>query len=141
MSEAMKFKSFSTKLIILLAAVAAFAFEGDDNPIEFYLSTNRIYAPGDAGIGVEFSGRVDPRATVAFRAFRIEDPVGFFLAQQNPHSPGTSETEDGEDTKSAGIDLSDARKFVRVAAWNHRLTSRDKYWQYESIPAPLKEKG
>ena len=137
----MKFKSFSTKLIILLAAVAAFAFEGDDNPIEFYLSTNRIYAPGDEGIGVEFSGRVDPRATVAFRAFRIEDPVGFFLAQQNPHSPGSSETEEGEDTKSAGIDLSDARTFVRVAAWSHRLTSRDKYWQYESVPVPLKEKG
>ncbi len=132
----MKFNPLLTKILIILSAMAAFAFNGDDNPVEFYLSTNRIYSPGDQGISVDFGGRIDRQRTLELQAFRILDPVQFFLAQQNPHSPGSSSAE-GKDP----FNLRDAKRFTSVAKWDHRVKSRDKYWQYESIPVPLKEKG
>ncbi len=132
----MKFNSLVTKLFILLSAMVAFAFNGDDKPVEFYLSSNRIYSPGDQGIAVDFGGQISRRTALELRAYRILDPVRFFLAQKNPHSPGSS-SEEG----ASPFNLRDAAQFKSVASWQHKVTSRDRYWQYESIPVPVSEKG
>lgn len=132
----MNLKHFLAKFFIILTAMSALAFNGDNEDVEFHLSTNRIYSPGDQGITVDFSGRVSRRATLKLQVFRMEDPVKFFLTRKNPHSPGTS-----SDAKDLDVDLADSRQFKQVGSWEHRVTSRDRYWQYESIPVPVKEKG
>jgi alpha-2-macroglobulin len=130
-------KSLSTRLLIIFLAMAALAFDRDDNTFEFHISTNRIYSPGEQGIGVDFSGRLNERTTLELRAFRVADPVAFFLAQNNPHSPGYNSEGDSTDA----FDLRDARQFKQVAKWEHKVSMRDKYWQNDHINVPVKEKG
>ncbi|MBS1912435.1 MAG: hypothetical protein JST22_10655 [Bacteroidetes bacterium] len=128
-------KSISTLLVTLMAALAAIGFDRDDNSFEFYLSSNRIYSPGDKDVSVGFSGRVDRHTTISMHTYRIADPVAFFVAQANPHAPGH-----GSDSTDA-IDLRDHRQFIPLSSWDYTLSSRDKYWQYENIPLQMNEKG
>ncbi len=135
--DAMKlsFKTITTAILLVMAAIAAVAFDRDDDPLEFSLSTYRIYTPGDSGVAVNFSGRVGRRATVQMRAYKVADPVKFFMAQRNPHAPGYA------NDSSGSTDLRDSRQFRQVASWDYTIRSRDKYWQYDNIPVPVHEKG
>lgn len=83
----MKLTSLTTRLLVVLASMAALAFSGDNDSFRFSLSSSRIYAPGDPEISVEISGNEIGGAQVKFRAYRISNPVEFFLAQKDPHSP------------------------------------------------------
>ena len=83
----MKLTSLATRLLVVFASLTALAFSGDNESFHFSLSSNRIFAPGDPEIAVEISGNQIGGTTVKFRAFRISDPVEFFLAQKDPHSP------------------------------------------------------
>lgn len=83
----MKLTTLPSRIILLLSALAAFAFSGDNDSFQFYISSNRIYAPGDPETAIELSGNDIGGAAVKFRAFRITNPVEFFLAQKDPHSP------------------------------------------------------
>ncbi len=86
-STTMRLTSLSTKILILLSTLVAFAFDGDDDTFYFSLSSNKIYAPGDPETAVEFGGNGVGSTVVKFRAFRVSDPVAFFLQQKDPHSP------------------------------------------------------
>lgn len=127
--------SRSSFLIILLAALAAFAFDGDRDSTEFYLQSGRIYYPGEEGIAISISGRFNRRNRVLFEAFRIADPVDFFSRLSNPHSPGEGPT----GTRSA--EVRDGARFQRIARWEHRLKRTSDYWYNEAIALPVKEKG
>src|SRR5688500_1843938 len=83
----MNLTSLPTRLLALLSVLVAVAFNGDNDSFHFYLSSNGIYAPGDPAIAVELNGNDIGGTTVKFRAFRINDPVEFFIAQKDPHSP------------------------------------------------------
>src|SRR5690349_20312713 len=83
----MNLRSVATRLLIICSIALAFAFAGDDEAFYFSLSADQIFFPGAAETAVEFSGNAVGRQTVYMRAFRIPDPVEFFLAQKDPHSP------------------------------------------------------
>lgn len=125
-----------TFLIIILAALAAFAFDGDREASEFYLQSGRIYYPGEKGVSVTVSGQLRRRERIVFEAFRIVDPVDFFSKLPNPHSPGSA----GSDGVR-GVDARDGPRFQSVARWEHKPKVEDRYWYNESIEMPLKEKG
>jgi len=113
------------------------AFDGDRDDIEFSLYTQRLFRPGDAEVAVQISGRIPRGTEITFDAYRISDPSSFFLAQQNPHSPSLTDPVG----KKALFDLRDSRRFKRVATWQHRTTSRDRWWSYEQVRVPVQEKG
>ena len=83
----MKLTSLSTRLLAILSILFAVAFSGDNDEFHFYLSSNGMFAPGDPAIAVELNGNGIGGTIVKMRAFRIPDPVAFFLAQKDPHSP------------------------------------------------------
>src|SRR5437868_5416805 len=83
----MYLRSFATRLLIAMSILFAVAFAGDSNSFTFYLSSNRSYAPNDPETSIEFNGNDVGRATVMLRAFKVDDPVEFFLSQKDPHSP------------------------------------------------------
>lgn len=83
----MMLRSFVTRLAIVCSALLAFAFNGDDSSFSFTLSVDQIFFPGNPETAVQFSGNNVGSARVYMRAFRIDDPVEFFLAQKDPHAP------------------------------------------------------
>jgi|GEM_PF-271271 len=83
----MNLRSLTTRLLIVVSAFCAFAFAGDDASFNIMISSSRIYAPGDPETSVEYSGNALGSGTIYLRAFRIPDPVDFFLAQKDPHAP------------------------------------------------------
>jgi len=83
----MHLRSHSTRLLILATVLTALAFNGDENSYSFSLSSQRIFTPGASDIGVELSGNGVGNADVQLRAYRITDPVEFFLRQRDPHNP------------------------------------------------------
>ena len=137
--DIMTFKSFGTTLLILFAALATLAFRGDRDGLEFYLSTGRIYYPGEEGIAVQFGGRIDRGTRVSFDAYRIVDPVAFFAQSPNPHSPISLAS--GEDGKERTIDVNDARQFRSVAFWEKKIKKTSDYWSNDAIPVPIKDRG
>src|SRR4051794_1852904 len=83
----MNFRSLTTRFLIVISALCAFAFAGDENSFYFTIASNRIYTPGDPETAVEFNGNAVGKGTIYLRAFRIKDPVEFFQAQADPHAP------------------------------------------------------
>ncbi|MEO5930021.1 MAG: MG2 domain-containing protein [Candidatus Kapaibacterium sp.] len=83
----MNFRSFTTRILIVISALCAFAFAGDDNSFYFSISSNKIYTPGDPETAIEFNGNAVGKGTIYLRAFKINDPGEFFQAQADPHSP------------------------------------------------------
>ncbi|HVZ38317.1 MAG TPA: MG2 domain-containing protein [Candidatus Kapabacteria bacterium] len=83
----MNLRSFATRSFIILAAMMAFAFDGDDNSFSFSLSVEQIFYPGAAETAVNFGGNAVGKVKVYMRAFRIPDPVDFFMNQKDPHAP------------------------------------------------------
>ncbi len=83
----MLLRSFATRIIILCSILCAFAFNGDDAAFYFNISSSRIYFPGASDMAVEFSGNGAGGTRVYLRAFKVNNPVDFFLAQKDPHSP------------------------------------------------------
>ncbi len=80
-------RSLVTRLAIIGSILCAFAFAGDDDAFYFSLSSEQIYYPGSPETAIQFSGNGVGGAKVYMRAFRINDPVEFFLAQKDPHAP------------------------------------------------------
>src|SRR5262249_22457942 len=111
------FQTLTTILLLVITALVAVAFDRDDDSLEFSLSSNRIYTPGDSGVAVNSSGRVGRRSTVQMRVYKIADPVKFFMAQQNPHAPGY------ESDSASAIDLRDGRQYRQVASWDYTIQS------------------
>jgi len=122
--------------ILVLAALAALAFDGDRNGSQFHLQSARIYYPGEQGVSVGLSGTIRRRGTMAFSAYRILNPVDFFARLPNPHAPGSTA---GSDVRP--VDVRDAARFQHVASWGHKPVVGDRYWYTESVPVPLKQKG
>ncbi len=83
----MLLRSLATRAMIVCSILCAFAFNGDDTSFYFTLSSDRIYFPGSSEIAVTFSGNGAGATKIYLRAFKVNDPVDFFLAQKDPHSP------------------------------------------------------
>jgi len=83
----MLLRSLATRLLIIGSILCAFAFNGDDNSYYFSLSSAKIYYPGSPDVTVDLSGNGLGASKIYLRAFRVSDPVDFFLAQRDPHSP------------------------------------------------------
>src|SRR4051812_2252538 len=129
----MKLISISTWLLALLPALFSFVGNTDDDKFTFYLYSNRIFAPQDNDIAVFFNGQGRQRVTLQLTAYRIKDPVAFFMAQDNPHSPGTVDTAAGGATH---IDTRNGKMFTKVTEWQHDVKSRDRYWYQDQVPVP-----
>jgi len=69
---------FLCTLVVLLAAVSAEAVQP-----RFYLSTERVFAPGDREVSVRLEARGVPH--VDFRLYRVPYPEEFFLGQDDLH--------------------------------------------------------
>ncbi len=125
----MRLTHVSTKLFLLLSIVFAVAFAGDDNPLFFGISTSRIYAPGDSTISVELNGNTREKTRFHFRAYRVDNPVEFFLKQRDPHSPELASAPPNTfDMIRQGVDRAtrDARYAARdVMPEKARITIRD----------------
>jgi len=115
----------------------ALTFGADTDPFDFYLSTERIFGPEEPEIYVSLGGQIgaDP-TTFRFKAYRLDDPVGFFRTQENPHSLDLGY--DADTTTRKPI-LSDKDKLV--ASWEERVRSRDRYWYNHQVKVPLKQSG
>ena len=117
-------------LSLLFTAIGLFTISmlisKDDNKVYFYLSSSRIFTPGDA-ITLNISGNGIAGAKMNFKAYKIENPTEFFLNQKDPHSP----------------QIEKLSQFKMVADWDYKMkSSRSKYYySYDDITAPLKEKG
>jgi len=109
-------RSLSTRILIVLAVVFALAFNGDDATLYFSLSSGQIYVPGDAETSVELSSNGAGRATVLLRAFRVDDPVNFLLAQKDPHSPSLQALEPPNTFDMLSMAFRKAGRDIRYAA-------------------------
>jgi uncharacterized protein YfaS (alpha-2-macroglobulin family) len=195
----MKLRSPATRLFLILSVLVAFAYSGDDDNFSFQLSSDRIFSPGDPEAAVEVSGNAIGTTALQLRAYRIDDPVEFMLAQKDPHSPTLEIKKEANtfdmlrlgyhkvtrDARYAARDVmpQEAREVVRdvvdlngvraeereeqaladstkkrrsedndnippgaerykiVANWTHQLKPNDDYWNYESVPVPMRDKG
>jgi uncharacterized protein YfaS (alpha-2-macroglobulin family) len=135
----MKLTSFSVWLLAIVTGAFSLAFNSHDDDFMFYLYSNKIYTPGDNDISVYLNARSRERVTVKMRAYRIVDPIDFFLAQTNPHSPGEPDTT--QEGNPSRIDVRNTRRFTKVAEWEHDIKRQRDYWYGEQISIPLKEKG
>ncbi len=113
---AMNLRSLPTRLFLLCSILIAFAFGEDGNSISFSLSSERIFSPGDKDISVEMSGYGIGGATMAFRAFRIHDPVTFFMAQKDPHYPSFSNLTGPNTFDMIGQGFNKVKRDARYAA-------------------------
>lgn len=72
-------------LSLLFTAIGLFTISmlisKDDNKVYFYLSSSRIFTPGDA-ITLNISGNGIAGAKMNFKAYKIENPTEFFLNQK-----------------------------------------------------------
>ncbi|KXK51234.1 MAG: Large extracellular alpha-helical protein [Chlorobi bacterium OLB7] len=189
----MNYRSLPTRLLILFAIISGFAFNTDSTSFSFSLSTERVFGPGDADIGIQFSSNGLAAATIRFRAYRVKDPVAFFMEQKDPHSPqmngakapntfdmiglgmekvqrdlryaardvmpersrralrdvtdlnGTKARKNDPKTTPPPANAKDlpkqAERFEVVAEWEVQIKPEDTDWHYQSITAPLREKG
>ena len=69
---------FLCTLVVLVTAVSAAAVQP-----RFYLSTERVFAPGDQEVQVRLEARGVPH--VDFRLYRVPYPEEFFLGQDDLH--------------------------------------------------------
>lgn len=83
----LKLQRNKTKLILLLAFFTSFAFQGDNEIFDFYLSSHGAYYPNDNRISINYSGGNSAAGTLMLRAYKVNNPVEFFKEQDNPHSP------------------------------------------------------
>lgn len=83
----MLLRTLATRLLIIGSILCSVAFSGDDDSYYFSLSAERIFFPGSSDIAIDLSSNGLGADIVHMRAFRITDPVDFFLAQKDPHSP------------------------------------------------------
>ena len=134
----MKHISFSTWVLLLCSAFLALAFGEDDNDdFYFYLNVNRMFSPGDK-VSVNLSGSFQKRTDVTMQAFRINDPVGFFREQVNPHSPGFEYDDDG--LPKSSINLRDSKRYKKLKEWTEKIKGK-RHWSYTEVSVPVTEKG
>jgi uncharacterized protein YfaS (alpha-2-macroglobulin family) len=113
----MKLATLPTKLVLLFSILSSIAFLGDDDTFSFDISTSRIYAPGDPETALEFSGNgLADNQLIKFRAFRVNDPVAFFLAQTDPHSPTLLATIPPNTFDMLNVGLEKIRRDARYSA-------------------------
>ncbi|HLP59020.1 MAG TPA: MG2 domain-containing protein, partial [Candidatus Deferrimicrobium sp.] len=79
MNRLIRTLTFITALIIFTLSSAILMAEP-----RFYLSTDKIFTPGEEAF-VTLEARELPYVDI--RIYRIDDPTGFFLAQDRPHQP------------------------------------------------------
>lgn len=112
----MNYRSLPTRLLILCAIISAFAFNTDSNSFSFSLSTERVFGPGDADIRIQFSSNGLGPATIRLRAYRVKDPVAFFMEQKDPHSPRMEGTKAPNTFDMIGVGMEKVRRDIRYAA-------------------------
>jgi hypothetical protein len=122
-----------------MSAFASMAFMGDDDENRFYLASPQIYSPDDAKIAVEFGGQFRKGMTLQMNVYRIVDPVAFFRAQEQIHSPTLADS--GGTAPARRSDVPNRRHYTSVASWTVRVEAENNYWNRESITIPVKEKG
>ena len=126
-----------TTILILFTAFFAMAFDRDDEEnFSFYLSSYRTYTPGE-DVTVSLNGYFSKQTPFTFTLYKINDPVGFFNDQPDPHSPGTAYDDSGNVRST--IDLKSTR-YDKEKEWTEKL-SGEEYWSYNDIHIPAREKG
>ncbi len=138
----MRLHSLSTWIVLLLTAAAALALAGDADDTQFYLSSQRIFQPGDKDIAVNIDGTVPSGTKIRLSIYRILHPVEFFLAQPNPHQPGLLDS--GGVAPARGVDLSDRREYRKLTSWTTTVTGemlRGGSWLRTSVALPVDGKG
>lgn len=114
----MSLRSLPTRLLLVLAIVFAVAFNGDDASLTFSLSSGQIYYPGDPETSIELGSNGAGKATVLLRAFRVDDPVEFLLAQKDVHSPSLQALVPPNTFDMLGMAFRKAGRDIRYAARN-----------------------
>ncbi len=136
----MKSSSLIRWLLLAAPLFLGFTMHGDEDRFSFYLSTERIYYPGEPDVAVTLGGQLESKTTFAFEAYRLADPVAFFRAQRNPHSFNIGFDDDGErDDKEPRVTLSKNDKLIK--RWEKKITPRERYWHNEQISVPANERG
>lgn len=112
----MKLRSLSTRILVVLTVLSALAFNGDATTFYFSVSSGEIFAPGDPGTSIEYSGNNVGATTLYLRAFRIDNPVEFFEAQTDPHSPSLLALDPPNTFDMIGMGLRKVSRDMRYAA-------------------------
>ncbi len=135
----MKTTTFSHWLLLLSPLLFAFTIPMDDDNFNFYLSTERVFSPTEGGISVSLSGQMQKSTTFQFKAYRITDPVEFFLAQKDPH---TLDLGDDDDTTAQSKRRRPVWSKYKVAAeWEQTIKATKYRWFNETVKAPVRESG
>ncbi len=114
----MSLRSLPTRLLLVLAVLFAVAFNGDDASLYFSVSSGQIYYPGDPETSIELGSNGAGKATVLLRAFRVDDPVEFLLAQKDVHSPSLQALVPPNTFDMLGMAFGKAGRDIRYAARN-----------------------
>lgn len=114
----MSLRSITTRLLLLTAIIFAVAFNGDDVSLYFSLSSGQIYYPGDPETSIELGSNGAGKTTVLLRAFRVDDPLEFLLAQKDIHSPSLQALVPPNTFDMLGMAFRKAGRDIRYAARN-----------------------
>lgn len=135
----MNTSTFSRWILLLSPLLFAFTIPMDDDRFSFYLSTERVFSPTEGGISVNLSGQMQKSTTFEFRAYRITDPVEFFLAQKDPH---TLDLGDDDDTTAESKRRRPIWSKYKVdAEWEQTIKANKYNWFNETVKAPVRESG
>lgn len=134
----MNINKLSRWLLLLSPLLFAFTIPMDDDNFNFYLSTERVFSPSEGGISVRLSGQMQRSTTFEFKAYRVTDPVEFFLAQKDPHTLDLGDDDDSTQSKRRRPIWS---KYKVAAEWEQTIKASKYHWFNETVNAPLRESG
>lgn len=137
----MNTSTFSRWLLLLSPILFAFTIPMDDDNFTFYLSTERVFSPTEGGISVSLSGQMQKSTTFEFKAYRITDPVEFFLAQKDPHTLDLGDDDDDSTTAQSKRRRPIWSKYKVAAEWEQTIKTSKYHWFNETVKAPVRESG